>query len=153
MNDLTLSPSSDQPPVAVLQRRLEDRQLCLMERGFRSTGGIVSGDDVARLLRRRSDQPLSMLARWIVSREVVHFEWRSRTLLPLFQFELSTMRLGPEVTAIVRELEDVFDDWTMALWFAKPNTWLDDAAPAEVIYRDSRAVMNAARTDRFVARG
>jgi hypothetical protein len=94
-----------------------------------------------------------MLARWIVSREVVHFEWRSRTLLPLFQFELSTMRLGPEVTAIVRELEDVFDDWTMALWFAKPNTWLDDAAPAEVIYRDSRAVMNAARTDRFVARG
>lgn len=137
----------------VLRRRLEDRQFCLMERAFRPTGGLVGGDEVVRLLRRRSDQPISMLARWIVSREALSIEWHARTLLPLFQFKLADMNLRPEVTTVLRELSDVYDDWGVALWFANPNAWLDHSAPVDVMGRDAGAVMDAARADRFVVRG
>jgi hypothetical protein len=38
---------------------------------FRRTGGLVSGDELTFLLRGRTSQPISMLARWIVERQVV----------------------------------------------------------------------------------
>src|SRR5258706_228067 len=102
----------------VVQRLLgmpaSTRQLLAMDRGFSRTGGIACGDEVASMLRKRSDQPISTLARWIVGRTVVSFEWQSRLLLPLFQFDLSDMspRLG--VVDVIRELSDAFDDWEFA---------------------------------------
>lgn len=33
---------------------------------FEPSGGLWTGDDVARMLRRRTWQPISLLARWIV---------------------------------------------------------------------------------------
>jgi hypothetical protein len=32
-------------------------------------------------------KPISLVARWIISRTVISFGWRSQTLLPLFQFD------------------------------------------------------------------
>jgi hypothetical protein len=145
--------SADQRLAPTLQHRLEDRQFLVMQHAFHLTGGMVSGDEMARLLRRHSDQPISMLARWIVAREAVSFEWKSQTLLPLFQFDLSNMSLRPSVTAIVRELADVFDDLPLALWFAEPNAWLADSSPVDVVAVDPAAVLEAARADRFIARG
>lgn len=140
-------------PTPTLQRRLEDRQFLVMESAYRSTGGLVSGDQLARLMRRRSQQPISMLARLIVSREVLSFEWQSQTMLPLFQFDLSTMGLRPNVNEIVRELSDVFDDWSLALWFAEPNMWLANSAPVQVIEVNANEVREAARADRLIACG
>lgn len=140
-------------PAPTLQHRLEDRQLLVMQQAFRPTGGMVSGDEMARLLRRRSEQPISMLARWIVAREAVNFEWQSQTLVPLFQFDLSDMSLRSSVTGILLELTDVFDDLAMALWFAEPNAWLADLPPVEVLTSDPASVLDAARADRFIARG
>jgi hypothetical protein len=124
-----------------------------MERGFRSTGGLLGGDELATLLRETSGQPVSVLARWIVAREAVSFEWHGQTLLPLFQFERFNLSLRSGVSRVVRELADVFDNWEMALWFAQPNAWLGDSAPADLVGIDARAVFDAARADRFVAVG
>lgn len=140
-------------PTPSFQQRLEDRQFLEMEQAFRASGGLASGDELASRLRRCSEQPISMLARWIVDRRAVSFPWRSQTLLPLFQFDLATMSLRPAVIETVCELRGVFDDWDLAMWFARPNAWLSDFAPVNLVDVDTSAVLDAARADRFIAHG
>lgn len=135
------------------EERLGYRQYGLMERAFRAGGGFIGGDELAHLLRSRSWQPISLLAHWIVGREVISIDWQGTTMLPLFQFDLSTMTVRPRVTEILRTLTEVLDDWELALWFAQPNGWLDDQAPVDVLDFNPRGVLDAARADRFIARG
>jgi hypothetical protein len=92
-------------------------------------------------------------ARWIISRTVISFGWRSQTLLPLFQFDEADMSPRPSIAAVVRELADVFDDWQLAVWFAQPNGRLCYAAPVDAIARDVPAVLSPARAERLLARG
>jgi hypothetical protein len=133
--------------------RVEDVQYAWMHDTFVRNGGLAHEDALVQRLRRAHDQPISMLAHWIVDRTIVSFRWRCRTLVPMFQFD--DTRTTPRAAArdVVRELVDVFDDWELCLWFAQPNTWLDGARPVERVLRDPRAVHEAARADRFIARG
>jgi hypothetical protein len=132
---------------------LESRQFLAMERAFSVHGGMASGEEVARQLRQRCDQPISMLARWIVSRTVVSVAWRAETLLPMFQFDRRDMSLRVPVVQAIAELRDVFDDWELALWFVQPSAWLKDSSPVDFLAQDGAAILQAARADRFVARG
>lgn len=129
------------------------RHFATMEAAYRRSGGIASDGDVALMLRPCSDQPLSRLARWIAARDVVSFEFRATTWLPLFQFDGAAPSVLPPVTAVIRELTDVFDDWELAAWFALPNAWLRGRTPVEVLAGHPSAVREAARADRFIARG
>jgi len=117
------------------------------------TGGLASGDEVTFMLRRRTSQPISMLARWIVEQRVVSLGWQGEYLLPMFQFDRSDMALRPPVAAVLDEFDGTFDDWDLATWFALPNSWLADEAPIDVLDVDAGAVLQAARADRFIARG
>lgn len=130
-----------------------DRVSMTMFRAYRSAGGVARGDEVASLLRRHSDDPVCLLARWIVSREVLSFHWRSRTFIPMFQFDLPSMSVRPGVRQVTAELLRVFDDWELAHWFVQPNFWLAGAAPVDAISRDLFAVVQAARADRFAVIG
>ena len=140
-------------PQAVWADRREDRELAAMALGYRSHGGLVTGDELVRLMRRRSDQPISEVARWIVNREVAHFAYRGETLLPLFQFDRDTLQPTRGVMTVVRELRGAFDDWEVSLWFVTPNTSIGGAVPLHEIERDPSAVLAAARTDRFIVLG
>ncbi len=124
-----------------------------IEVAYRRSGGLASDADVVSMLRQSSDQPLSRLARWIVARDVVSFEYCGTTWLPLFQFEAGSPSVLPAVTAVIRELVDIFDDWELATWFALPNTWLQGRTPVDAVAAHSSAVVEAARADRFIARG
>lgn len=133
--------------------RIERIQYEAMSHAFRAHGGFVCTDEVAQRLRCVADQPIARLARWIVSRSVISIAWRAQTLMPAFQFEVDEMSIRPCVAAVLQELRDVFDNWELALWFAAPNAWLDYAAPVAIMTEDALAVLQAARTDRFIARG
>jgi Protein of unknown function (DUF2384) len=122
-----------------------------MARAFRTSGGIVSSEEITAMLLRRTDQPLSVLARWIVDHDVLSFKWHSRMMLPLFQFHLDTVTVRQKVTKVIRELVPAMSDWAAALWFAQPNPWLADAAPVDVIESNFFAVYAAARVERFLA--
>ncbi len=63
------------------------------------------------------------------------------------------MRPLDGVVAVTTELKDVFDDLELADWFIKANAWLGDDAPADRVITDPPAVLEAARADRFIARG
>lgn len=148
------SPSARKSPVlAAVTRSPWGQNFDQVEIAYRRSGGIASDADVVNRLRLCSDQPLSRLARWIVARDVVNFEHHGTTWLPLFQFGSEAPAVLPSVTSVIRELVDVFDDWELASWFALPNTWLQGIRPVDVIATHQCAVLEAARADRFIARG
>jgi len=133
-------------------RRLADNQWIAMCGAFQRHGGLATANEVARLMRRSSQQPLSTLARWLVDRAAIQLEWQGQTLLPLFQFDDRFM-LDETVAAVVRELRVAFDDWELALWFATPNDATGRAAPVDALQDCPLCVLAAARADRFVALG
>ena len=131
----------------------EELEFSAMRQAYRRTGGLAIADDVAQRLSDRMSQPVSVVARWIVSRSVLNIQWGSQRLVPLFQFDVHGLSPRPSVAAVIRELADVFDDWELALWFVQPNPMLRGASPMDVIALDATAVLAAARAQRFVARG
>ena len=135
------------------QGRLAEHQYLAMARGYASSGGIAVCDEMVGLLRCCFDQPISVLARWIVGRAVVCFEWRATMMLPIFQLDLADMTIRPQVSDVLRELRDTFDDREVALWFAQANAWLDGRTPVDVLRSDPASVLDTARADRYIARG
>ena len=142
--DLAWSGRTDSQESQVVMRLLD---------AFSDIGGVVNGDALASLLRGGTEQPISLLARWIVQREVISFSWHSQTLLPLFQFDLETLQVRPGVPEVIAELREAFDDVELADWFARPNSWLQGSTPANRFGSDLPAVLQAARADRYVALG
>jgi hypothetical protein len=133
-------------------RRLEDRQFLEMSRAYAAQGGWVSGDEMARRMRPHWSQPISVLARWIVKREIVNIVWHSQILIPVFQFSPDDLQIRRVVRAALAELVGAFDDWEIAAWFAQPNAWLREQRPLDPAGRDDDDVIQAARADRFIAR-
>lgn len=115
---------------------------------YERTGGLWSSDEVSRMLRRRTAQPVSLLARWIVDTLVISLAWRGEYLLPAFQFDVGHATVRRPVFAVLEALDGTFKDLDLASWFALPNAHLDDAAPVDVIELDPDAVLEAARAER-----
>jgi hypothetical protein len=130
-----------------------DSSVRSLKHAYRNSGGVASCDDVALLLREHSNQPISQLARWIVSRQLVSFVWRSQTFIPLFQFDFAPMGIRPCVQQVIAELSGALDDWELSNWFVRPNSELDYVAPLVALATDLPAVLSAARADRFLALG
>jgi hypothetical protein len=107
---------------------------------------------MARRMRHHWSQPISVLARWIVKREIVNIVWHSQILIPVFQFSPDDLQIRRVVRAALAELVGVFDDWEIATWFAQPNAWLHEQRPLDPTARDDDDVIQAARADRFIAR-
>lgn len=131
----------------------EERELVAMLSVYRTAGGVVSGAALAAILRHHCSQPVSVVARWLVQRAVLSFQWLGQALIPLFQFDPISMCPRLDTLAVVRELTDAFADWELALWFASPNTWLDDVCPVARLHSDPESVLRAAQADRFIALG
>ena len=120
---------------------------------LRGRGGMLTADEVAWRMRPHHDQPISQLARWIVTRAIVVVPSGSCTLVPMFQFEPTRMTLRVEVSAALAELVPVFDDLEVVSWFVEPNRWLGGLAPIESLGQGRVAMLQAARTDRYIATG
>ena len=132
-------------------RRIEYREFLEMSGVYDAHGGVASGDRIATELGRYRDQPIAIVARWIVRREVVNFAWRCDILIPRFQFSGVDMRIRPVVSRVIAELQGVFDDWEIAQWFTQPNAGLHNERPLDLLAIDAVAVVEAARADRYIA--
>jgi hypothetical protein len=124
-----------------------------MLQAYRATGGTARGDDLARLLQDRPHGGYVSLARLIATRKVFSFEWRNTYWVPMFQFDLADLSLRPGPQQVMGELNSEFDDWRLAVWFTQPNAWLHGGKPVDVLDTKLKAVIEAARADRFVAAG
>lgn len=134
-------------------RRIEAQRLDDLVRSYRRGGGLIEANALALCLRERCDQPISRLARWIVRRDIVVVAGHGALLVPLFQFDGATGEVLAVVRQALEELNGAFDDREIADWFVQPNCWLDDHWPLDLLESDPAAVVEAARADRFIARG
>ncbi|WP_439517482.1 hypothetical protein [Hydrogenophaga sp.] len=138
-----------------------DEHWAATARAFADTGGLVSGDELAELLRQHAVgqenvspvDPVSLVARWIVTHSVVTVDSPWGRLLPLFQFDLPRTAVHAGMRPLLSELRGAFDDTELATWFVTGNDWLSGACPAHAMHTDLQAVRQAARSDRFVAVG
>src|SRR4051812_2803306 len=112
-------------------RRIENEALLEMCHAYDAHGGVASGDQIAAELVSYCDQPIAIVARWIVRRDVVNFASRSDILIPRFQFSAADMKVRPVVSRVIAELEGVFDDWEIAQWFAQANVGLCNERPLD----------------------
>jgi hypothetical protein len=120
---------------------------------LRQSGGVVTPDQLAALMRPHHDQPVSVIARWVKQRAILSVSWRGQTFIPLIQFNPDSMQPREDFVSVLRELADAFDDWELASWLAEPNAWLDGQTPARCLEADLGRVLHAARADRFIAKG
>jgi len=116
-------------------------------------GGLMTCEGLSGRLRGVDSQPLSRIARWIVARDIVTLEWEGVRLVPRFQFSPRDWSVRAGVTRVLIELRDTFDDGELAAWFATPNSWLAFRTPVQCVGEDDDELLQAARADRFIARG
>ena len=135
------------------QHRSVDRQFISMLDAYRTSGGLARLQELAAFHPQGIELDIAQLAGSISRRELICFEWQSHAWLPLFQFDPSDMTPHLQLRAIVSELSCVYGPWDLALWFSQPNPWLADQAPADICLTDLKAVVQAARADRFAATG
>lgn len=114
---------------------------------YRCSGGLARVDDVVTLLEGCGHAGVATLARWIVERSVISFEWQQQTWLPWFQFKRADRVPDPALRAVLAELAAVCDGWALANWFARPHPALAGGAPVDLIASDPNAVLQAARVE------
>jgi hypothetical protein len=129
-----------------------DDQFLSMLIAYRGSGGLARDGELLALSGRRRGPDAYMLACLIADQQVIGVDWQSRIWFPIFQFNLRDMTRPPALRQVLAELTPVYDAWELVSWFARPNAWLDDRVPAEVLQPDPAAVLKAARADRFVAK-
>ena len=113
---------------------------------YRAFGGVAPSAEIAT---RRPLDGISRLARSIVLREVISYEWRGDHWLPRFQFEGSDLLVSEEAGILIAELSVALDDWELARWFVAPNAWLHHRTPLQTMREDFDHVHDAARILRF----
>jgi hypothetical protein len=123
-------------------------QFVSMSNAFAPHGGMVFVDELVCSMRARVEQPISVMARRIVSREVIAIEWQHTMLVPMFQFDENSMNPRPACREILAELSEVMDDWTIALWFATCNPLLDGVPPVDMLSPGWNKALQAARAAR-----
>ena len=136
--------------VAFEGEAVKDALFVDMLRAFRRSGGLAREAEVLDRSQACSTPG------WRVDSangSLICFEWGQRFWLPWFQFDPSDMSLRPGPGKVIAELSAVFDGWEMASWFVRPNLWVGDAKPIDLIDDCLASVLGAARADRFIAAG
>jgi len=130
-----------------------------MMRGYRCRGGLARELEVLLQLqhRRCGRGTPSIQAKGSIRPEgferAIRFAWGGWTWLPLFQFVMEDLTLCETPARVVSALGPEFNGWEVAQWFIERNTWLHDRRPIDVMGTELGLVIEAARTDRFVAAG
>ncbi len=125
-----------------------DRQFMALLNAFRNSGGLARAQEVFTMYRSRHGADVATLARWIVRREIISFDWQSKVWVPLFQFDRTTMALQPGLNLVLSVLNPILDPEELAAWFAQPSRWLKEQAPADMLGTDPSAVLQAACSSR-----
>lgn len=124
-----------------------------LRRALDTSGGVARGDDLAPLLADSCQGDDAALARLIISGEVFGFDWQRAYWLPMFQFDLRDLSVRTAARRVRADLDPAMDGWQQAMWFTRPNGWLHDHRPVDLLASALPAVLAAARADRFISAG
>jgi hypothetical protein len=87
----------------------------------------------------------------VSERRMLAFPWDDEVWVPMFQFDVSGPVVSEGPRRVVAEWSGALDGWALADWFVRPNSWLGQHKPIELIDSGLPDVLEAVRADRFVA--
>ena len=140
-------PASNFQPEPCRTQAQTDVQFVELLNAYRSSGGLARLEEVMELTRGACGQAVSHMAKWIIEREVMSFEWHAGLWLPLFQFKRADMTPWQATQQVVRVLNPVLGPWALAAWFVRPHALLQNRSPADTLHASFPAVMHAARAE------
>lgn len=132
-------------PDRYAQETRRNHQFIKLLNAFRCNGGLAREPEVAARFQADGGSNVSPLAGWIDKRQVISFEWQAKRWMPLFQFNPIGLSLRTGLDNVLDELLGVYDDWELATWFAQPNPWLAERAPADMLAVAAPQVLAAAQ--------
>ena len=127
----------------------QDHQFVTMLDAYRDLGGLVRLQEVFTICKSRAGRDIASMARRIAKKDVLSFDWHAQVWIPLFQFDRDSMVVQPGFASVLAILNANYTRWSIALWFAKPNAWLQGATPASMLCKDAGQVLAAARARRL----
>ena len=119
----------------------------------RASGGCLSMAKVAATLRCSDRHADRLVRQWTESGRILLMLVELQSDLPAYQLDVFRRQPHAAVGLVLSELRDVFSDVELLLWFVTSSHWLADRTPAALMSIDVRAVVGAARADRFIAGG
>ena len=150
-----LSPLPRKPADAAMVPRCDADshiEFTAMEVAYARHGGMLPANEVIERMRGQCEQPISVLAKWIVAGAMITVDWRFDILIPIFQIDPHLRGLRPGCREIVAELRHVMSDWEIARWFATSDPRLGGLAPIDMLAASWRDVFQAARATRSILR-
>ena len=144
---------ADASQLQLAQESQVDHQFMGMLDSYRISGGVARAQEVFTMYKSQPLADVAILARWIVQRNIISFDWQSTVWIPLFQFDRLTMTPRAGLQAVLAVLNPVLGPWEIAMWFTQPNPWLSGRTPANTLGTDAAAAVGGASADCFIVAG
>jgi hypothetical protein len=139
--DAMFVPGGTASPAAArqAQRNAKARQALIDE------FGLYDADEIADLSGSTASNRSATASRWLASMKIFAVAHRGARLYPSFQFGMDG-----RPRRVIAEVLEVFepyglDGWETALWFTTASGWLDDQRPVDLLTREPKRVVEAAR--------
>lgn len=105
---------------------------------------VLTSAEVADLAGSEAANRSALANRWRKEGKVFALRLGSRDAYPAFQFSGEDGSPLPALARVI-ELFEGAHDWTLALWFNAPSSWLDGARPRDLLEGEADRVVDAAR--------
>lgn len=140
---IELNMETDAPPVpAVLDQAR--RNAAARDAFIAQCGGLLSSAEVAELAGSEARNAAQLAWRLKEEGRIFAVEHRGQTFYPALQFDAESGKPRETIKELIAALAPLYSGWSLALWFATPNDWLDGARPYELLAKRPGAVLDAA---------
>lgn len=112
---------------------------------FLETHKTLDAEGVHIFCGSTASNKAALAGNWRKKGKIFGVEYKNRLLYPVFQFDITTGKHKPVIESIIKALGPNMGPWQTAMWFATPNTSLKRHRPVDLIDKDPKSVVNAAK--------
>lgn len=143
---IELNMETDAPPVPAILDQAR-RNAAARDAFIAECGGLLTSAQVAELAGSGA-RNASQLA-WRLKQEgrIFSVEHRGQTFYPALQFNPQTGKPREVIGELIAVLAPLYSGWSLALWFAAANDWLDGARPCDPLAERATDVLDAASAE------
>lgn len=109
---------------------------------------FIEAKDMAKLIGSKAENLSSFAYNVRRAGKVFSVTEGRKQKYPLFQFDLDRGEIRMEVSVVLKELPEAWNDWDIAFWFFQDNAYLDGDKPYEMISIATDEVIKAAKYER-----
>jgi hypothetical protein len=148
---IELNMETDAPPVPAILDQAR-RNAAARDAFIAECGGLLTSAQVAELAGSGARNASQLAWRLKEEGRIFSVEHRSQTFYPALQFDPQTEKPREVIGELIAVLAPLYSGWSLALWFAAANDWLDGAPPYDVLADRATDVLDAASAENQHAR-